>query len=186
MLLALAGVMLMVADSRALSSSEKSPEEEAADSVRQATEKYNAGVKHMEKGKAYDAQADSLFAFNYRATKTAKAENEYRKAVKDFEKAASLQPKMVEAFNNLGFCRRKLNLLKESLEAYDAALAIDSLYALAHEYRGELFLAMGDLNRARAELDVLKRLNPAYADTLSMSIEHFQLQQFDNEMKKKQ
>jgi tetratricopeptide (TPR) repeat protein len=183
-LLTLIGVAMIATDSRAFGSSSKSPEEKAADSVKVAIETYNVGVKHMDKGKAYDSQADSLFAFNYRATKAAKAENEYRKAAEDFEKAAALQPTMVEALNNLGFCRRKLNLLPESLSAYDAALAIDSLYAPAREYRGELFLAMGDLVRARAELDVLKRLNPGYADTLSRSIDFFLLRKFEDQMKK--
>ena len=170
-------IPIMVTDSLAFGSKEKSPEEQAAENTRQATEKYNNGVKHMDKAKQYDRQGDSLFAFNYRATSEDKARKEYDKAVKDFQKATSLDTTMVEAFNNLGYCLRKLGELEESLEAYNNALAIDSLYPLAREYRGELFLALSEIEKARHDLSILKQIDSPYADTLSRSIDFFVLNQ---------
>ncbi|MEW5797149.1 MAG: tetratricopeptide repeat protein [Candidatus Zixiibacteriota bacterium] len=180
----ISGIATLAAESGAIESPPKTPEERAADSAQQALEKYNNGVKHMDKARSYDAQSDSLFAFNYRATSTAKAEKEYDKAVKDFRRAVELRPNMIEAHNNLGYCLRKLNKLDESMKAYAAALAIDSLYAPAREYRGELFLAMGDLNRANAELVFLRRVDSPYADTLALSIDLFHLQQVAKGMKR--
>jgi tetratricopeptide (TPR) repeat protein len=177
-------VAVTACGSFASGSKKETPSRTAGDNVRQATEKYNSGVKHMDKAKEYDAKADSLFAFNYRATPVAKAGNEYKQAVDDFNAAVDLNPKMVEAFNNLGFCLRKLDKLPESLNAYDKALALDSLYPKAREYRGELFLAMGKLDRANSDLDLLKRIKSPYADTLARSIKIFELSQFTSGGKK--
>jgi tetratricopeptide (TPR) repeat protein len=184
LVLAMMLIPAMSTQSFASGSDEKSPEEKAAENVRKATEKYNNGVKHMKKARLYDEQGDSLFAFNYRATSEDKAKKEYVKAVDDFEDAASLDPTMIAAYNNLGFCLRKLDKLDESLAAYDRVLAIDSLYPLAREYRGELFLAMDKPDSAQAELAVLRSIESPYADTLSLSIKLYQLNRVADQMKK--
>ena len=180
-ILALAALASGVAAS---GSKSKTPEEKAAEKDKVAVRKYNDGVEHMQKAREIGMKGDSAFAFNYRATADAKAKKEFEKAVGDFHKAIDLKPNMIEAHNNLGYCFRKLGMLDESLAAYDAALAIDSTYPQAHEYRGETFLALGKLDRAEAERAFLASVKSPYADTLGMAIDMYKLKEVGKRMQK--
>jgi tetratricopeptide (TPR) repeat protein len=175
-------LVLTATNVSAIGSDEKTPEEKAAEATQQATEKYNNGVKHMDKARLIAEKGDSAYAFNYRATSDAKAAKEYDKAIKDFRTALKSDPNMIEAHNNLGYCYRKIGEFEKSLAAYSAALALDSTYAQAREYRGELFLAMDDLEEALAERTFLQKIESPYADTLSASIEFYRLQQIEKKM----
>jgi tetratricopeptide (TPR) repeat protein len=166
----------------AIGSGSKSPEEKARELEKDARKEYNKGVEHMEKAREKAAVGDSAFAYNYRATSDAKAEKEYRKAIKRFNKAVEKRPEMKEAHNNLGYCYRKIGDLESSLEAYSAALAIDSTFAQAREYLGETYLAMDSLPAARSELAYLETVESPYADTLRAAIDLYRLRQIESRM----
>jgi tetratricopeptide (TPR) repeat protein len=176
-------LILLVASAGAIGSKEKSPEEQAAESAKKATEKYNNGVKHMDKAKEKAAKGDSTYAYNYRATSDAKSRKEFEKAIKDFNEAIELKPDFKEAHNNLGYCYRKIGLLDQSLSAYGVAIKLDSTFAQAREYRGETYLALGLLPKALEEHAALKQMESHYADTLAAAIELYRLQQLDAKMK---
>lgn len=159
----------------AFSSKEKTPEEAAAENEKNATKAYNSGVKHMEKAKETALAGDSTYAFNYRATSSAKAKKEYEKAAKDFTKAVELKPDFAEAYNNLGYCYRKLDKLILSLEFYHKALELKPGFPEAHEYLGETYLAMDSLDLAKGQHQMLQELQSPYADTLMKSIELYKL-----------
>lgn len=63
-----------------------------------------------------------------------------------------------DAFNNLGYSQRKLGQRDKALISYAEALRVDPKHLGALEYRGELFLELGDLARAETNLDQLGRL----------------------------
>ena len=173
------GLVLLVASNlMAFGSKEKTPEEQAAESRKQAISKYNDGVKHMETARRIGIKGDSLYAYNYRATSDAKAKKEFEKAADNFREAIALDPKLPEAYNNLGYSYRKLGRLEESLSAYAKAIVLDNNFAQAREYRGETYLALGDLAKAQEEQAFLTQLKSPYADTLAKSIEVFQLEKF--------
>ncbi len=163
----------------AFGSGDKSPEEEALENVKKAIKKHNNGNKHMNKAQSHAEKGDSLFAYNYRATSDAKARKEYEKAVKDYKEALKLNPEIVESHSNLGYCLRKLGLLDESLAAYNAALELDTAYAQAREYRGELMLARGELAEAEKELAYLNELKSEHAATLQKAIDIYKLQEIN-------
>lgn len=167
----------------AIGSAEKTPEEKASDDSRKATKAYNDGVRRIDHAKEIGLKGDSAYAYNYRATSDAKARREYEKAVKDFTKAIELNPQMKEAHNNLGYCYRKLGKLTESLASYDDAIALDSNFAQAREYRAETYLALGQLSKAERELLFLQKLKSPYADQLNNSIELFKLAEIDRAAK---
>ena len=166
----------------AFGSKEKTPEEQAAEKEKKATAQYNDGVKHMDKAKKIVSTGDSTYAFNYRATSDAKAKKEYEKAVKNFGTATELKPDFAEAFNNLGYCYRKLDKLPLSLEAYHKALELKPEFPEALEYLGETFLAMDSLHLAQGQLQMLQELKSAYADTLSKSIEFYKLAKVNDKL----
>lgn len=154
----------------------------ADDGSEKAVELYNSGIKHMDKAKEILIVGDSAFAYNYRATSDAKAKKEYEYAVKDFKDAIQLKPDMKEAYNNLGFCYRKLDKLEESLKAYKNALKLDTNFEQALEYMGETYLALGQMEMATENLKKLMELKSAYADTLSNSIEIYKLNQINKSL----
>ena len=63
-----------------------------------------------------------------------------------------------DAWNLLGFTHRKLGHLDDSATAYLTALALDPDHLGALEYQGELFLATGQPDLARANLTRLQGL----------------------------
>lgn len=162
----------------AFGSKEKTPEEQASDAKKQAISEYNSGVKHMEAGRTIGRKGDSIYAYNYRATSDARARKEFEKAVENFQQAIALAPNMPEAYNNLGYSYRKLGNLSASLTAYARAIELNRDFAQAREYRGETYLALGDLSKAQEELNFLTQLKSPYADTLAKSIEVYQLEKF--------
>ncbi len=63
-----------------------------------------------------------------------------------------------DVLNYLGFVSRRLGRLDTALAYYDRALALDPNHLGATEYLGELYIQMGDLHRARAQLAQLDAL----------------------------
>lgn len=167
---------LISAPVMAFESHKKTAEETAADNEKRAVDYYNDGVKAMDAGKEAGQKTDSLYAYNYRATTDARARKQFEKAVDKFNKSVGLKPDMAEAYNNLGYCYRKLGKLDASMTAYDKAIELKKDFAQAYEYRGETFLALGQLDKAQADLETLKQLKSPLAEDLSKSIEVYQLE----------
>ena len=63
-----------------------------------------------------------------------------------------------DILNYLGFAHRKLGRLEEAKNWYAQALAINPDHLGANEYLGELYVEVGDLERARRQLAKLDRL----------------------------
>ena len=94
---------------------------------------------------------------------------EYRLAVKavkteDYTKAIGLlqtvldeDPENANAWNYMGFSLRLLKRYDEALVAYGKALKIKPKHRGALEYLGELYLQIGDLKQARAQLKILDK-----------------------------
>ncbi len=147
-----------------------------------ANRSFNSGIDHLHKAKQILIVGDSAFAYNYRATSDAKAKKEYEKAVDAFKETLEHNPAMKEAYNNLGFCYRKLGKLDESLKSYKRALKFDPEFAQALEYLGETYLAMDDLENANINLFKLTNLKSAYADTLAHAINKYKLNQINKKL----
>lgn len=63
-----------------------------------------------------------------------------------------------DVFNYMGFASRKLGRFDAALSYYHAALRLDPNHLGATEYLGELYVQLGDLNRARGQLAQLDQL----------------------------
>ena len=68
------------------------------------------------------------------------------------------QPENADAFNLLGFSNRKMGNLEAAAVAYKTALTINPSHLGALEYQGEMFVEMGELAMAQANLDKLQSL----------------------------
>jgi tetratricopeptide (TPR) repeat protein len=109
---------------------------------------YNKGVKAMKKG-------------------------DFQKAQKLFEEALGVKEDFAEAHNNLAFCLRKQGKqnFEESLKHYNRALELKPDLAQAYMYRGALYVLNGDVDKAKADLATLQKLDPKMAAELQRVID---------------
>src|SRR5215469_10425462 len=72
---------------------------------------------------------------NERGLQTFKAAN-YTKALEYFDKALSMDPYYVDAWNNKGLALGKLGRYDEAIKAFDEAIALDKEFATAYSNKG--------------------------------------------------
>jgi tetratricopeptide (TPR) repeat protein len=168
---ALIALVLLCATQLLASSSEpKKPADKADELAAKATDAYNKGVRKMEHADQFGLQQSPTYGYDYAAKPDGKAIREYEEAIGEFAKAVSYNPKMKEAYNNLGYCYRRVGKLSHSLDAYDKAIALDPDFAQAREYRGETYLALGQPEKAEADLAKLQELKSKHAEQLTLAI----------------
>ena len=102
---------------------------------------------------------------------------DYQRALVLFQKVVQAEPRNADAWNYVGFSHRKLKQFDPSLAAYQRALAINPDHRGANEYLGELYLMIGEPEKARERLAKLQSVCPggceAY-DDLRRAIEAYQ------------
>lgn len=83
----------------------------------------------------------------------------YQEAIVDLEKLTA-SVKHADLYNLLGFANRKLKRYDDAAKWYKEALYYAPDHRPALEYQGELFIALGDLDAAKANLDLLTLFCP--------------------------
>lgn len=86
--------------------------------------------------------------------------SDYKSAVGHLTKAVQESPNDADAHSMLGYSYRKLGTFDKSMEHYQKALKIDGRHRTAHEYLGELYLDMNQLDNAEKQLAALKKACP--------------------------
>lgn len=92
---------------------------------------------------------------DYEAAKRELEKKNYVAAIPLLVQVVALEPRNADAFNDLGYCHRQLNQKERALAYYKKALAIDPWHRGANEYLGELYLRLGELDKAEKRLAVL-------------------------------
>jgi tetratricopeptide (TPR) repeat protein len=85
---------------------------------------------------------------------------DYKSAVGHLTKAVQESPNDADAHSMLGYSYRKLGTFDKSMEHYQKALKLDAKHRTAHEYLGELYLEMNQLENAEKQLATLKKACP--------------------------
>ncbi|MBV9990064.1 MAG: hypothetical protein JOZ72_02120 [Alphaproteobacteria bacterium] len=111
---------------------------------------------------------------DYTVAKRLIRHEEYAKAIPHLMTALQQHPKDADILNYLGYTHRMVGVSEAdaardndfnlSLSFYQAALSIDPGHRGVHEYLGELFLAMNNLNAAHHEMNELVILCPDGCD----------------------
>lgn len=96
----------------------------------------------------------------------------FREAQARFEAALAIDGELAEAHNNLAYALRMQGRhnFAASLAHYNRAISLKPRLAQAYMYRGVLFSQQGDLERARADLAVLRTLDAALAAQLERAL----------------
>ena len=81
----------------------------------------------------------------------------YSKALMLLEREISKDPKNADAWNLTGYASRKMGDYVASEKAYDRALSINPKHKGALEYKGELYLTLGNLEGAERMLSRLTK-----------------------------
>ena len=120
-----------------------------------AVEAYRSGDGHRVKGKKLEEEAAAKKGSDAEKA-AAKARSEFEKSLKDFNKAAKLNPQLFQAYNGMGYAYRKTGDYDKALEMYDQAIKIaPGFFPEAVEYRAEAYLALNRIDDARqAYLDL--------------------------------
>ena len=101
---------------------------------------------------------ESSSSSGYRAAVESVEAGRYQEAADRFGKVVKDDPSNPDAWNYLGYSYRHLNRFGKSLQAYERAIALAPKHRGAHEYLGELYLKMGELDKAKAQLETLDNL----------------------------
>ena len=141
-----------------------------------SAELYTQAYREIDKAKGELAQAEKLKLSDMKQS-TAKAASAQKRLEKSRDKlvqATKLDPTNADAWNMLGFSRRKTGDRQGAFDAYWKCLELKPEHLGAHEYMGEAYLEEGKINEARAELAWLKKkgnMSTLETNNLSASID---------------
>jgi tetratricopeptide (TPR) repeat protein len=119
------------------------------------------------KGKRTSAadRSPSLYEQGVAAAK----KEDFKGALKLFQKAIREKPRDADILNMLAYSQRKLGKIDEALANYDKALKIRPRFAEAREYRGEAYI-----QAALNEIKILRSYGKSAENELDELIEAFQ------------
>jgi tetratricopeptide (TPR) repeat protein len=99
----------------------------------------------------------SKSTYYYDALKLIKKKS-FKAAVETLNKAEKNQKKDADIYNYLGFSYRKMGNMKLAAVNYEKALDIDPKHKGALEYQGEMYITLGQLDKAKANLKKLSNI----------------------------
>jgi tetratricopeptide (TPR) repeat protein len=139
----------------------------------EAVESYNSAERRLDKlAKTFD---DMKAATDPQAQ--AKLQQKITKGLEsaagELRRAITNEPKMFQAYSELGFTLRKLGKYPESLEAYDKALQLQPNFSPAIEYRAEAYLGLNRTEEAREAYTMLFVGDRPRADALLVAMKSY-------------
>jgi tetratricopeptide (TPR) repeat protein len=105
---------------------------------------------------ASEASGDAEFVAAERLVKA----QHFEEALPLLQRVVGRDPGNADAYNYLAFSQRKVGLLDEAMRNYKRALDLDPDHIGAREYLGELYLQLGQRDKAEEQLAILMRLCP--------------------------
>lgn len=135
-----------------------SPEQEAL-------QHYDRGVAMREKAWKLEEKAAGAAPAD-RAKLEVKAGKLYAKAEREYRSATAKNPRLHQAWSDLGYTLRRSGDYVGALGAYDRALALAPNYLEAVEYRGEAYLGLNRVDDAKQAYLSLFAADRAKADKL--------------------
>ncbi|HEX8154044.1 MAG TPA: tetratricopeptide repeat protein [Thermoanaerobaculia bacterium] len=114
-----------------------------------AAEEFRDGARQLDRAAKLHEELQAATDPKKREGVQKKLNKTLENAARSFQKAALNEPKMVQAYSELGFALRKLGRYDESLAAYEKALSIVPNFSPAIEYRAEAHLGLNRVKEAK-------------------------------------
>ena len=109
-------------------------------------------------GSDSDGKANMVKSSDYYTAMKLIKNKSYNAAIQNLLKAEQYNKKDADIYNYLGFSHRKIGDLEKASIYYNKALTISPKHKGALEYQGEMFLTLGELPKAEANLKKLSKL----------------------------
>jgi tetratricopeptide (TPR) repeat protein len=132
----------------------------------------NYGLLLLQMGRRREGQAELRYRLSHNpgdvATRTNLAislieDGRIGDAVGELEQALRLKPDSVQALDVLGRARLTQGRVDQAVDAFERALAVDPSDPVAHLGLARAHLSRGDRAAARAQIDILRRIDPRLA-----------------------
>jgi tetratricopeptide (TPR) repeat protein len=136
-----------------------------------AVEYFNDGIAHRDKADTVEKEALAEKDSAKQAKLLEKSKGQHETAIKKYQRAVENNPKLFQAWGNLGYSYRKTGNYPAALEAYDKALVLQSNYTPAIEYRAEAYLGLNRLQDVKAAYMILFNADRARADELAAAMQ---------------
>ena len=91
-------------------------------------------------------------------------QNKLDEAIEVFNRALSIKPDYVEAYNNLGIVLKKQNKIDKAIDAYTRAISINSSYVVSYYNLGNLYSEQGKLEKALKLYREAISIKPDYSE----------------------
>lgn len=105
-----------------------------------------------------DGSSNTASAVTYDQAKAAVYAGKFAEAREMLVAITRAEPRNADAWNLLGYSSRKTGDLKAAGKAYTKALKLNPAHLGALEYQGEMYLQLGDIEKAKANLATLSSL----------------------------
>ena len=138
---------------------------------------YTSPLMIQAAGSSDEDDSDPQKSRNYQEAVSYIKKSDYSSAIPLLRRELKRNSRDADAHNYMGYALRKSNDLKNSAVHYAKALEINPKHLGALEYQGELFLTIGNLDLAKANLQKLDKLcwlGCDEYDDLRASIEDYQ------------
>jgi tetratricopeptide (TPR) repeat protein len=116
-------------------------------------------TESMDMGMYNSSESKEAMKYYSQATEKHKAED-YKGAIKLYEKALKEDPKFAEAYDNMAVCYRRLGDFKSAIENYNKSIEIYPQGTMAHENLGVIYGIEKKYNEAIAEYEIVQKLEP--------------------------
>jgi len=84
-------------------------------------------------------------------------DQKYQQAITELDKALENEPENADLLNLMAYSQRQLKHYEIALECYQKALQVEPRHRGANEYLGELYLQIGQPDKAEERLEVLDK-----------------------------
>jgi tetratricopeptide (TPR) repeat protein len=132
---------------------------------------YKSGLRYKKRAWKQEEKAATATSVERRDKQLGKAAKNYEKAIDKQVEALEANPQHHEAANELGYALRRRGQYKQAIQWYDHALQLQPEFLEAIEYRGEAYLATGNIGAAKEAYMKLFRNDPVLADQLLTAME---------------
>ena len=146
---------------------------ELQNAVGAAKSAYYRGLTSVRKAQMYDAETAKASSPEKIANARNKAQKAYGDSVGAFIDAVTIQPKLHQAWNYLGFANFHLGNYDDAVSAYTKALELNPNNPEAVAYRGEAYLALDQTEDAKSAYLALYKDSPALAKELMTALRHW-------------
>jgi len=132
---------------------------------------YQSGLRYKSRAWKQEEKAARARTPEQRDKLLEKAARNYAKAAEQQAQAMKADPRSHQAANELGYALRKTGDYQQAIQWYDRALQLQPGFLEAVEYRGEAYLAVGNLEAAKGAYMELFRGDRALAGQLLTAME---------------